>query len=417
MNKTCIILVICLIANCTSRHSQKFSDGTSQKQLSEEIPIIDVEKAIASATKFCHLSDIAERIEYIPLEFTPKCAIGSRTFQVYIASEDIFILTAQSGSNDLFRFDKTGKFLNVIGKLGRGPGEYFNALYFAVDTTMRQVYVNSGSNLGINVYAYEGNYVQTLKKDYTHSAPFYFFPETNELAHIGEPPVFYPDDPDKFFVSITDTDNNRIFHKKYLLSSMISQGQRAIGHFSSFQSDNGLLLIDAMSDTLFVYNQYKLSPYFILNYGRYKVTLDAILSSSNGHREALDPYINAIDIVGETSQFLFLRLSQGNGKRNYLLQYDKHSQEYTAFKVKKEEDNPAELFYNDIDGGLPVIWRFPRYNQLARIIDAYDMKETLTAEYFSKSEAKNLHAKERLKNLVQSLGDEDNPVIMKIILK
>ena len=45
------------------------------------------------------------------------------------------------------------------------------------------------------------------------------------------------------------------------------------------------------------------------------------------------------------------------------------------------------------------------------------MKETLTPEYFSKSEAKDTHAKERLKNLVQSLGEEDNPVIMKIILK
>ena len=181
-------------------------------------------------------------------------------------------------------------------------------------------------------------------------------------------------------------------------------------------SSNGLLLNDGMSDTIFVYSQSNLNPYLILNYGKYKTTLNAMFSYTND-KGALDRYIIQMEIVAETSQYLFLHFTQGNGKR-FLLRYDKHSQEYTTFIVKKEDDTPAELIYNDIDGGLPILWRaIPVYNQLARIVDAFDMKETLTPEYFSMSETKYPQSKELLKNLVQSLKEEDNSVIMKVILK
>ena len=411
VNSILALIVLCSITCCTSRQSKK----TNTEEVAQEgVFVIDVEKAVASATKVYHLSDIAERIEYIPLEFRPECAIG-QVAQVYITQDDIFILTMGGGSNDLFRFDKNGKFMNIIGARGNGPGEYILTLYFAVDTTNRQILVSNNYKPEIIVFNYEGRYLRTIKKDYTHSGHIYFLQETNELVHLGIPIEFAS--PASFFVSITDTDNNRILHKKYLVSSMISSDQRAYGgNYTSFQTGNRVLLNDGMSDTIFVYSQKNLNPYFILNYGKYKIKLDAMLSLPN-NKEALHNYMYT-DIVAETSQFLYLCFYQGNGKKYYLLRYDKYSQEYATFKVKKEEGSPAELFYNDIDGGLSVLLRaIPKYNQLARIVDAFDMKETLTSEFFSKSEAKDTQAKERLKKLVHSLGDEDNPIIMKISLK
>ena len=396
-----VILIACFIAGCISRQSKMPAEG---------IPVIDMEKAVASATDFYHLSDIAGRIEYIPLEFTPECPVGT-VRRVYIASEDIFVLT----SDNMFRFDKNGKFLNVIGKQGGGPGEYRMGFHLAVDTTEQHIYIKSVGKSDIVVYDYDGRHIQTRRIDSNPSiSPFYILPETKNLVLLGQPAMLTS--PESFFVSVTDIDNNRIFHKKYLLSSMLSSDQLAFAQFGSLQSADGLLLLDVMSDTIFNYRQSMLTPYLILNLGRYKAPLDAIISAANGNRNALDPYIYIINIVTETPQYLFLQFIQG--EKWYLLRYDKHNQGYTTFKVKREEGRPVELIYNDIDGGLPVSFgAFPTYNQLARITHAFDMKEDLTADYFSKSDAKDPHAKERLKNLVHSLGDEDNPVIMKIILK
>jgi len=144
---TITISIVC----CTSRQNKNFSDVLPQAQLFDGIPVIDVEIAIAQATNVYKLSDIAERIEYISLEFKPGYPIG-RVAQVYFAQDDIFILTMGSGSNDFFRFDKNGKFLNVIGSRGRGPGEYLDALYFAVDTAKRQIYMNTNWMPNIIVY-------------------------------------------------------------------------------------------------------------------------------------------------------------------------------------------------------------------------------------------------------------------------
>ena len=149
MKTICILIIVCLTASCTSRQADKSSEALPQAQLIQGIPVIDVERAIASATNVYKLSDIAERIEYIPLEFKPECAIGG-VAQVYFAQDDIFILTM--GSNDFLRFDKNGKFLNVIGSRGRGPGEYLDALYFAVDTAKRQIYMNTNWMPNIIVY-------------------------------------------------------------------------------------------------------------------------------------------------------------------------------------------------------------------------------------------------------------------------
>jgi len=413
--KTIIILLIAsTIASCAHRKSQNTNEGMMQKDPSDELTVIQVENAISSSKDIYRLSDIAERIEYIPLEFTPECAVGNRIFQMYIASDDIFILTAQSGSNDLFRFHKNGKFLNKIGKRGRGPGEYLDVLNFAIDTTKQHIYMNSNWQPNIIVYDYNGNYLHTIKKNYTSSNQLYYLPETNELAHVGLAMNFA--DPNTFFISVTDLENNNIFHKKFLVSSMITPSQWVNGgHETTFQSSNSLLLMDGMSDTLYSYSHGILNPYLVLNYGKYKMKLNAMLSYAN-NKQAFDNMIFT-SIIAETSRYLFLKLAQGNGKQ-YLLRYDKHSREYTTFDVRKEGDNPVELIYNDVDGGLPVIGRaIPRYNQLSRIVDAFYMKETLTSEYFTKSEAIDTQAKERLKNLVHSLGDEDNPVIMKIILK
>ena len=411
MDKLCFVFVFCILTCCTSPQNNK----NAQASFSVEIPVIDVEKAVASAKDIYKLSDMAERIEYIPLEFTSECdcAIGNRIWQVYITTEDIFIL-----SGVVYRFGINGKFKNVIGKVGRGPGEFPNTNSFTVDTIKRHVYVNANGMMEIVVYDYDGHHVQTVKKDYNYSTEFYYFPENNILAHIGIP--IEVSLPNSFFISVTDINNNRILHKKYLLSSLLLSSNHGVngGHYSSLQRHNRLLLTESMNDTIFAYSNGILSPFLILNLGKYKSKIKDEIAFAHGDEGALYRYMDAPNIVEETDHFLFLYFTQGNGNK-YLLKYDKYSREYTTFKVKKrEEKSPAEIIYNDIDGGLPIIWRaVPKYNQLARIVHTYDMKEMLTSEYFSKSEAKDQQAKERLKNLVQSLGDEDNPVIMKVILK
>jgi len=73
---------------------------------------------------------------------------------------------------------------------------------------------------------------------------------------------------------------------------------------------------------------------------------------------------------------------------------------------------------NDIDGGLPII---PRYytgnNEIVDIWNAYDMLEMLTEEYFSSQKIKDLKSHEKLKELLKTLKEDDNPVVIIAKLK
>ena len=57
----------------------------------------------------------------------------------------------------IYRFSRTGKFLNRIGSIGQGPGEYVNYLTFLVDEDKKEVYIFSTNN-GVLVYDFEGRF-------------------------------------------------------------------------------------------------------------------------------------------------------------------------------------------------------------------------------------------------------------------
>ena len=65
------------------------------------------------------LSEIAKKIEYVKLENSTKCFV-SRPQSVHVT--DSFIFVAQYRS--MLQFDRQGKFIRKISKMGRGPKEY-----------------------------------------------------------------------------------------------------------------------------------------------------------------------------------------------------------------------------------------------------------------------------------------------------
>jgi hypothetical protein len=74
---------------------------------------------------------------------------------------------------------------------------------------------------------------------------------------------------------------------------------------------------------------------------------------------------------------------------------------------------------NDLDGGLSF---WPRYynepeGEVVDVLEAYEMKELLTEEYFAAHPAKNPAAHERLRTLLKDLDETDNPVIVIAKLK
>jgi hypothetical protein len=68
---------------------------------------------------------------FIKLETNDACFIDKTVTQVESAMGNLFILTG--GERKLFVFDRSGKFVALIGNRGGGPGEYLVPTSFSID--------------------------------------------------------------------------------------------------------------------------------------------------------------------------------------------------------------------------------------------------------------------------------------------
>lgn len=103
------------------------------------------------------LSDFAETVETIKLETTPESLIRN----ILTLSHSENILFVYDGI-EVFKFNRSGEFLDKIGKIGEGPGELETIVSFAVDWPRERIYLNSFFK--IVEYDFEGEFIKEQKQ-------------------------------------------------------------------------------------------------------------------------------------------------------------------------------------------------------------------------------------------------------------
>lgn len=130
---------------------------------------IDLEKGIR-LTENLPVSEIATNIQYIPLETNMKCLLGQSP-RIQLTDHFIFIATDME---HLYRFSKNGKFLNEIGRVGKGPGEYIQMINYLIDEKAQHIYANDTPFGGkVICYNFEGKFLREFKVK-TNSMMFEF---------------------------------------------------------------------------------------------------------------------------------------------------------------------------------------------------------------------------------------------------
>lgn len=96
------------------------------------------------------LSSIFKKVNHIILENTEEALLG-RISQLEIYEDKIFILDAVI-AKALFMFNKEGKFIGKIGRLGQGPGEYISPSSFSINKEKNELYLYDFDQQKINKY-------------------------------------------------------------------------------------------------------------------------------------------------------------------------------------------------------------------------------------------------------------------------
>lgn len=101
-----------------------FTETVDVNAMLEEFPVMD-------------LHGISNDISFIPLSGDSNLLLSGNSVLKYVGNNDIII----ESERRLYRFDHNGSFLNAIGSIGQGPGEYTAPGRVSYDETNDRLYL------------------------------------------------------------------------------------------------------------------------------------------------------------------------------------------------------------------------------------------------------------------------------------
>jgi len=402
----------------------------TDKKLTGDYPVIDVTGKIGEYQKV-YCSDLFSSIELIPLETKDECLLAVPNLRPSILLNDEIIVVPYTFFWDfrIYAFDRTGKFLNQIGQKGQGPGDYYLPANIFFDTEKPIVYVQNG-NLNILAYELNGNFIRSIPIPNVEGIIPYRISYAGDNLFVGH---LSNQGKNKFNYVLFDEEGDTVkCFPNHIFFNRKGGYNSYDGALEPFRVDERMYLKDYVNDTIYCLANSTLQPSFIFSLGKYSFPKE---------------FLETMDIPSLQERALIIRFLIGTHKYFfYEISFPKFlprpkvkpvfspplnqfiTRDETVYGIYNIEEKKNILLdtnehletgiINDINGGLSF---FPRYyagnNEVMDIWDAAKMKETLTEEYFATKTIKDQKAHQQLKDLLEILQEDDNPVVVIAKLK
>jgi 6-bladed beta-propeller len=346
------------------------------------------------------LSLLVEDVRFIALETSPDCFLDQDISKIELFNKEIFI----SDYKYIYRFSLNGKFLNRIGKRGRGPGEYSSKGFqsFLIDKQNSQLIIFDLVTQRMIAYDIEGKFVRGKSIDFMPGPMEWVNEESFAVYNLG---FTYENEPWKDFY-ILDREAKTVNKNKF-----VKQPDKKYGiviYPPIFYSYKGKTRYkNPYENIIFEIDESKQPrPVYYLDYGKYEKYSDAddveIRVKNNLRTNRANPKsFEKIGLLGlsETDNYLFI--FYGHQEQRKVGIYDKNR---NTFYQLFEEESKLFGFKDDLYGGLPV---FPENGIYDHVLythyDILNLKENLDG---------TSGVAPKLRTIIESGGESDNPVVV-----
>jgi hypothetical protein len=367
------------------------------------------------------LSDIASEVEYFPLETTDKSLIGKFVLQVDFTDDFIFFNTDMH----LLQFDINGKYIRTINRTGHGPGECASR-GFSIDRKNKLLYLMDNWNLSLYVFDFDGNFIKKIENPIQEDGEGGYCPGSVFCDKTGT--VIYQIENtsgDAKFRYACMTSDEKVFH--FEPNYTVYKPQYPTGRppavisppCSSLYYYKDTLYYHYMHyDTVYIVDKnFVCHPYYIIHLPDNLSFIENIKACFHEIEYSSISGKSALMAVRETDKFIDI---------HYVINaydHEKHKGVFSRFDKSSRQllNNCDLLIKNDWDAGMDIEEMQHTGTSdgeyILELLYPYRMKELLTDEHFASTNALYPERKAAMQAMVDSLKEDDNPVIMRIKLK
>lgn len=166
-----MLCFLCILPGC--REPDADPSGLILINTQKDYPVSDLK-----------LSDVAE-VKYIPLQFGKDSIlyVAPPGLSTFVFRDTLFVhnTSVSSPLDQIIVYDLSGTPLLKIDKVGRGPGEYMKPDNYTVDTTSREISIWDNLLKKVIVYDFKGN----LKREYKLNSPYRIVMDLGPEHFIG----------------------------------------------------------------------------------------------------------------------------------------------------------------------------------------------------------------------------------------
>lgn len=408
MKTACLSLIILACSSCHEISKPKDPVNIPERSYPHEI---NISEGFKNSTEL-KLSTIADSIRYIILSKDKEVIIK---FFPYLQMTDNCFYINPGGL--LQRFDLSGKYLNTIGKIGRGPSEYPLGSPFALSPSSDIVYIRRNYLHDYISFRKSGDFIGKVSlmkssnvwdfvcfSDSIFMYNFYYMGgnTTDEMILCG----------------IFGKDGNKIKtveHPANKVPPDVNYSRLGIlGSLYTFYDST--VVLSYAGDTVYKIDKNSIIPGFVFKWGNvpHPETYDELFYIQK------EPVTKAgrTGMFIETSGEAYFKLKDFNDY--YLFEYDKITGITKSMLFGSADKKDTRVgFINDIDGGVNY---YPKWTNRTGDIwidydEAIDFKNEHSEDFLSKSNAVYPERKENLIKFLGTLNIDDNPVLKVVYLK
>ena len=376
-----------------------FGCGDGKQKESDGLITVDVSKSYPK--KELILQDLFD-IEYVPLETTDEMLTEGHI--QYIGDNYMIFKNLGRMAGEIFIFDRQGKAVRKINRLGQSGEEYLNILGVDYDEQADELFVNSHYSDKVFVYDSEGNYKRSFDYlDGTLYAPIKILDEERLIAYDDY--FEYDKVPEKRdCYLILSREDGRLLEKihipyeekKSLIIMRRDLNGKLTGNWGIRNTlmppyQDGWLLIEPSADTIYTYSASRgLMPLIV----------------RTPPVNEMDPEVFLFPTIF-TDRYVFMQAVE----RSFNFGVDKDVPRTNLIYDKTEQTAyEGEVINRDFDGTPVNLWFAHRvimeFNDdeiaFATRLEAPDLVEALN----------DGKLRGPLKEIASSLDEEDNPVIL-----